>query len=253
MAESNADKPFEPTEHRLSKARERGEVPSAADTIGSAAVLALALTLIAVGPWAFERFGLLFERMVALAALQDRGPAVLAALWACAYTLAPVACVIVCVPAVVALVVAFVLIGPVASFEPLAPKFERLNPADGLKRIVSLRGLFDVVKGLIGVAAILAAGAATLRVRLGPIASTWDAPSTAALASAASAIGLLLVVLAAVALVLSVPDLMFQRWWFRRQQRMSREELERDMKETEGNPEVKRERMRIRYEQSQQG
>jgi type III secretion protein U len=59
------------------------------------------------------------------------------------------------------------------------------------------------------------------------------------------------VVLSAVALLVSVPDLMFQRWWFRRQQRMSREELEREMKDTDGNPEVKRERMRLRYEQSQ--
>jgi flagellar biosynthesis protein FlhB len=251
MAESNADKPFEPTQHRLAKARERGDVPPAADTIGSAAVLALALTLIVVGPWAFVRFGLLLERMVALAALQDRGPAVVAALWAFVYTLAPVVGAIVCVPAVVALVVGFVLIGPVGSFEPLAPKFERLNPVEGLKRIVSLKGLFDVVKGLVGVAAIFAAGLVTLRVRLGPIASTWDAPAAAALASAASAVGLLLVVLSAVALLVSVPDLMFQRWWFRRQQRMSREELEREMKDTDGNPEVKRERMRLRYEQSQ--
>jgi type III secretion protein U len=114
-----------------------------------------------------------------------------------------------------------------------------------------LKGLFDVVKGLVGVAAIFAAGLVTLRVRLGPIASTWDAPAAAALASAASAVGLLLVVLSAVALLVSVPDLMFQRWWFRRQQRMSREELEREMKDTDGNPEVKRERMRLRYEQSQ--
>lgn len=250
MADSNADKPFEPTAHRLSKARERGQVPIAADTIATAAVLALALTLIAVGPWAFMRFGLLFERMIVLAALQDSAPAVLAGLWAGLYTLAPVVGVVVCVPAVVALGVGFVLTGPVASFEPLAPKFERLNPAEGLKRIFSLKGLFGLVKGLIGVAAIFAAGVLTLRARLGPIASTWDAPAVAALASTASAIAILLVALAAVALAVSVPDLLFQRWQFRRDQRMSHEEMRRELKDTEGDPEVKAERQQMRYEQS---
>lgn len=134
--------------------------------------------------------------------------------------------------------------GVVFSAEPLKLDFSRLNPAKGLKRLVSLRLLKELAKNLIKLA-IYGTGAflfirnvaqdAGERARDG-----WQLATL--LAESASRLLMLFIFLAAAVAVL---DQLLARSEFARQMRMSRREVTREMREREGEPRQKQKRRQI--------
>lgn len=245
MAESNAHKKHLPTARRLLEARRRGEVPHAADTVSAAALIAATLASAAIAPLVRERFGGWIDTLLALSRRVDDPAALAAAMRIVSTEIAPLLVAIAGLPAIAALVVAFVISGPVLSGQPLAPRAERVSPAAGLRRIFSALGLFNVVKGLVGVTVSVATAVLLLRGWVREVAGLWQADASGALATVTTLLLLLSCVLAVATLVLSVPDLIFQRWHFLREKRMDDTELKREQKDQSGDPEQKAERKRL--------
>jgi len=138
--------------------------------------------------------------------------------------------------------------GWVFSTEQVAPRWSRLNPVQGIKRIFSLRGLVEVAKALAKGLVIggFALGCMTwargqvLTLGVEPLGSAMDdAGYLVAMTLAACSFGMLVVALA---------DAPFQIWSHQRELRMTRQEIREELKETEGRPEV---RSRIRALQQQ--
>jgi type III secretion protein U len=154
---------------------------------------------------------------------------------------------------VVAIIVATDLItgmaatfGPVFSFEPVKPKFDNINPAQGLKRIASLRNVVEFAKALIKV--IILAGAFWLVLR-GAIQALFEMPHCGKTCLAEMAIATVkpLAATAAVAFVaIGLLDLLVQRRLFLRDMRMTRTESKREVKDLEGDPLIRGERRRMR-------
>lgn len=125
------------------------------------------------------------------------------------------------------------------TFEPLIPKFSKISPLSGLKRIFSVEG---AVNGLKGVVKIVVVGFA-MWLALAPQVVRLDT------IVAADLVELMLVIrdvavrmMAAVLIVMAFVaglDYFFQyRRWYKRL-RMTREELKEEYKQTEGSPEIK--------------
>jgi type III secretion protein U len=154
---------------------------------------------------------------------------------------------------VVAIIVATDLItgmaatfGPVFSFEPVKPKFDNINPAQGLKRIASLRNVVEFAKALIKVAILAGAFWFVLR---GSIQALFEMPSCGKTCLAEMAIATLrpFAATAAVAFVaIGLLDLLVQRRLFLRDMRMTRTETKREVKDLEGDPLIRGERRRMR-------
>lgn len=127
--------------------------------------------------------------------------------------------------------------------KPLAPKFERINPAQNIKRIVGAQALVELVKSL---AKLLIVGLA-VRSALG---AAW--PDFMALPQG-DAISLgymvqhyavkLLLVAGLAYLVLAIADYAWQLWRHEQQLKMSKQDIKQEMKESDGDPLVKQ-RMR---------
>jgi flagellar biosynthetic protein FlhB len=133
--------------------------------------------------------------------------------------------------------------GPVFSFEPLKPDFDRINPASGLKRLFSTRLLFEALKNLIKLGLFATAIYAILD-SLMPL--VFGLVQTDPLAY--SRIGLdtvigLLFKLALVMLVIALLDFGYVRWDYAKRMMMSRRELREELKRREGDPKI---RARIR-------
>ncbi len=125
------------------------------------------------------------------------------------------------------------------TLQPLQPKFSKLNPLPGLKRVFAGPQLVDTLKACL-LATILGATATFyLNRQWMHHAELLAMPLPAALAEGGRLLlgGLLLLVgvLAAFALV----DVPLQRQVLQRRLRMSVEEMKKEMKEVEGNAEVK--------------
>ena len=125
------------------------------------------------------------------------------------------------------------------SADPLKPKFSKISPLAGLKRLFSAQALANFAKGLIKLAVIGAVMVALLwpqRHRLEGLVQT-DILGTLLLTRSLS-LDLLAAVVAILFLVAAADYLFQYRQWFERQ-KMSLREMKEEFKQTEGDPMVK--------------
>src|SRR4051812_32340722 len=125
------------------------------------------------------------------------------------------------------------------SADPLKPKFSKISPLAGLKRLFSSQALANFAKGLVKLIVIGAVMLALLwpqRYRLESLVQT-DILGTLLITRSLS-LNLLAAVVAILFLVAAADYLFQYRQWFERQ-KMSLRELKDEFKQTEGDPQVK--------------
>ncbi len=134
------------------------------------------------------------------------------------------------------------------AFRAIRLDFNRINPVQGFKRMFSLRSVFELLKALLKVAIVGYVGYIVLRrewknVLIYPVMSPVEAMShlTNVMFSLALQTGTAL-------LALAVFDYFFQRWEYEKSLMMTRHELKEEMKDIEGNPEVKRRQRQMMME-----
>lgn len=237
------------SEKRLRDAREKGDVPRSRDL--SAALIALVSvgTLLAMRPWLgthlrnLMRIGLVYGREQAMgtAAL---GAAANAAGAEALKLLAPLFGV-----ALLATLLSPALAGGFAfSTEALMPKPERLNPIEGFKRLVSLRGLVELGKSLLKVALIGGVLTWVLWNSRVELLATGRGNVQSGIDAALDVIGRAALLFACALAVVGFVDMLWQRFDFARRMRMTKQELRDEHKETDGSPET---RSRVRSVQQQ--
>lgn len=252
-AETEQNKSEEATPFKLKRAREKGNVARGAD-LGFFAMLAgFALFALVAGA---SMIRLLAESMrhvilmsPALAADPQQTPALLGAI--CVPLFQSIALLGGTIVLVVALFEIVQVRGLVFSLQPLKPDFNRLNPGKGLKRLFSVRMLKETLKNVIKLAVYSLAAYFTIRTVFDSFATTIvDAPG---LSRAMDAGGMrLLFVFVLLALIFAGVDQVIVRGDFRKQMRMSRRELTREVKDREGEPRIKRRRKQLHAEFAKQ-
>ena len=147
-----------------------------------------------------------------------------------------------------AILVNVVQIGFLFSTKALEPKFSRLNPLEGLKRMFSMRTLFELAKSiaktvLIGVIGynLVIENANTLSQMAGDNINASISAIGGSIVDAGFRIGLAL-------LIIAIIDFVYQWFKFERDLRMSKYEIKMEYKQTEGDPQIK---SRIRQKQRQ--
>jgi type III secretion protein U len=130
----------------------------------------------------------------------------------------------------------------VFSFTPLTPKFERINPAQGLRKLFSTRQLFELGKVLTKIALLAGAVSWSLARSLDSVLKMAYAPVTDLL-SVSGDIVLSLMTSAALVYALDAAfDYAHQFHEFMKGQRMSIEEVRREFRDAEGDPHLKSQR-----------
>ncbi|MCH7345290.1 flagellar type III secretion system protein FlhB [Pelomonas sp. CA6] len=251
---SSADKTEKPSEQKLRKAREQGQVARSKDIAAAVGLLLGLKLLVWLAPGYLEDFRRLFQLALAplaqagggdaLQALQTLwGEAAHEALWLFARMVLPLFVLPLAVVAAAQLGG-----GLVFATRQWAPQFSRLNPLSNLARLFSAKHHSDLaatllkVGGVLGVLVWLSTSTARDFVQLQAL------PLSDALARAAALVMDALLTLAAVLALYALVDLPLQRLLFLRGQRMSKQEVKDEYKQNEGRPEV---RQRIRQLQQQ--
>lgn len=235
-----SDKTEEPTPRKLRKAREQGDSPiSGAVGQGIAFVGAFALC-----PAAIEAAASRISTMIR-ASIAQPPPAFNT--WAIARDVLVLSLPVIAVSAVLASAVGFVQSGGVFATNTLTPDFSRLNPASGLKNLVSSQRIISVARAL--VAALLVGYLATrlLVDHAADIARTVGEPALGMFA-AGHLLKRLGWIAALVGLALGAVDLVIVRRAWLKRNRMSKDEVKREYKESEGDPELKAARKRAHQE-----
>ncbi len=240
-AETTGQKTEKPTPKKLRDARKKGQIARSPDLVGWVAlfvatfVIPSSMVVMADGLRQIMHDGLLAARtgddgQVFSSAMPILGLVV--------RTLTPLFFVIV----IVTIVGMVVQGGVTLSLHPLKPKFERISPKSGVKRLFSSQSLVDTGKAILRlvvlVVLVLNVTTAAVAGHLGGAAT--DLSSTLPLLGADV---LTLVRLAAVAgIIVGLGDYAFQRHKTAKQLKMSKYEVKQEAKNTEGDASMKHRR-----------
>ncbi len=136
--------------------------------------------------------------------------------------------------------------------EALHPKWERLNPATGIKRLLSLRGTVEASKGLLkmGLVAGLCYSALRGAVDSGELLNTMREPLPETIAVVGGLLWTMGLRVSIVLLVIAVADYAYQKYDFEKSLRMSLSEIKQENKQSDGDPQIKARVRRLQREMS---
>ena len=253
MAEdSDLEKTEAPTGRRIEQAREQGQVPHSRE-LGSFLVLIVsAATIWFLGSWFSQRLADLFRRSLAwdsrVVSEPEYGLVRFASLsWSALEIFWPLVLAMV----VAALAPPFLL--NAWNFAPKAftPDLSRLNPLNGIKRVLSWNGLAEMIKavakaGLIGGVAVWVIWRDQEQ-----LFSLLSLPLESGLAVAGDIISWSFLLIVAAMFLIVAADVPFQLWQYYDKLKMTKEEVKQEHKEMEGSPEVKGRIRRMQREAAQ--
>ncbi len=231
-----SDKTEQATPKRLAKARREGDSPISAALSQSVGLMAALCVVGGVVALTAEQAGALLSR-----ALQH--PSEPASPATIARVVLSISLPVVAVAAAASTAVSLLQTGGAISANRLAPSLDRLNPLTGLKNLFSWQRVVGTARALLA-ASLVSYFALRQLESHAPDFSASIGNARAAAVLAASVAGKVTWFAAAVAVSLGLLDLLLtRRAWFQRH-RMSKDEIKREHRESEGDPALKAARRR---------
>jgi flagellar biosynthetic protein FlhB len=132
------------------------------------------------------------------------------------------------------------------TFKPLLPDWNRLDPLQGLARIVSWQGVIEMLKAIIKTVLIGGIAAWVIWHNSGAVLGLVTEPLNSGMVHLVRLLGSSFLIMAGSMILVTAVDVPFQVWDHGRKLRMTREEVRQENRETEGDPQVKQ---RIRTQQ----
>ncbi|MBR3663781.1 MAG: type III secretion system export apparatus subunit SctU [Desulfovibrio sp.] len=241
------EKTEQPTPKRLRDVRQKGQVAKSQDVGSSLSVLSIALYFLVMGKDMLE--SLLTLTQVPMQLLRQPFeialPRALEVISTCTLHL---------VLPLMAMVMGVVLcanlaqVGFLFSPEAATPKLENLNPGQWFKKVFSLKNAFELFKNILKVTVLTAAVyiiftdhlPQLFRIPQSNLGNMW-----LVLGDTANS---LILTSACIFCVLAALDFFFQKWQFTKQNMMSKDEIKREYKESEGDPLIKGKRKQLHQE-----
>lgn len=121
----------------------------------------------------------------------------------------------------------------------LKPKFNRLNPLEGMKKLFSLQNLVELVKGILKLVILIALTYGLLKADMAATIKTMylEIPKSVTFMLGMLRTLIIRIVIAFVAI--AALDYLYQWWNFENKMKMTKQEVKEEFKQTEGNPEIK--------------
>ena len=123
--------------------------------------------------------------------------------------------------------------------KPLKPKFSRMNPISGFKKIFSAQALFELVKAIIKIFIILFVAYRTLEGDKDKLLLLYDIPFSEAIAYIGSVAINVGFTISITYLLIAFGDFVYQKHKFNEDMKMTKQEVKDEYKNIEGNPEIK--------------
>ena len=123
--------------------------------------------------------------------------------------------------------------------KPLQPKLNKLNPLNGFKRMFSARALINLLLSLVKIAVFGFISYSVIKDNIGLILNSYDVNIEDNLGLLFDIIFELGIKISAAYIILGVADLFYQRWKFKQDIKMTKQEVKDEYKNQEGDPKVK--------------
>ena len=123
--------------------------------------------------------------------------------------------------------------------KPLKPKFNKLNPINGFKRIFSLQKLVELLKSIVKITIVVIVVYNQLKDKWPLIFNMYDMPLLQGVIAAGKILTDTGFIISLIFMVVAFADFGFQKWKFHEDMKMTKQEVKEEFKSTEGDPQVK--------------
>lgn len=147
----------------------------------------------------------------------------------------------------VSILINIVQVGWKVTTKPMKPKFSKLNPLNGFKRIFSKDSMFELVKSIAKIGLILYVAYSSIRGHQDELFLVYDIPLMQVVLLVGSIVIDAGLRISLVYLLIGIADWFYQKHKFKEEMKMTKQEVKDEFKNTEGNPEIKgRQRSKMR-------
>lgn len=240
------------TPRKRSKARSEGQVAKSADLIAAVMLTTAFILLLTTGKHISSQLTDITVRIlsnpdVSQITVDGIVPLLTSYFLKVTILLAPfISCLI-----IAGIAINYYQVGFQLSPKAITPNIVKLNPINGIKRIISIRGLVELVKGILKIAIIAYIGYSTIYPERGNLMAL-------ALSDIATSghviIGIIFSITWKVCLVLfilGIIDFVYQKYEFEKSIKMTKQEVKDEYKNVEGNPVIKQKIKSVQMQMAQ--
>ncbi len=237
------DKTEEPTAKKLGDARKEGQVAKSTELVTGAGLLTLFLSVKLFAGFMGKKFMEGFSTIYKYIGLYDDENFTFKALGG--ILLEAVKIIVI---ASLPLMLAAMLIGMIVNIaqvkweptaKPLMPKFNRLDPISGFKRMFSMDKLIELLKAVLKIAVIIYICYDTLKDQWELIIALYDYNLMQGLSIILLLVTDLGIKISVLFVIIGFADLIYQKYKFKKELRMTKQEVKDEFKQQEGDPQVK--------------
>lgn len=241
------EKTEQPTPKKERDARQKGQVARSQEVVTTVSMFGTIAVILAMGGLIWNRLTTLIDQIAAIAARRENVSLSegLALTWDVG-----VAITIPILGAVIFLAIAanMMQFGVLASLEAVQPKLERISLIGGFKRIFSGKQLVELLKSILKIVFLSVLLYYVLNEAIGPFISAVSCGMDC-IATVTDSVTRRILIFSAVAfIIVAVADFYYQRYAHTKSLMMSKEEIKREYKESEGDPHVKGHRKQVAME-----
>lgn len=150
--------------------------------------------------------------------------------------------------AVMGIFINFAQVGPLFTMEPLKPDFKKLNPIEGAKKIFSKKNIVEFVKSILKTIFLGYLVYRVIKEVINPLLLVPFAGIEGVVAILNPIMKMFAINICLAYIVVAVADIFFQRKQHTKDLMMTKDEVKREYKEMEGDPQIKGERRHLHQE-----
>ena len=240
------EKTEEPTGKKLNDARKEGQVAKSKEIANAFGILALFIILKVyvgtIGTRFIESFHVVYGQIPELVKMYNGNLSVASLqvlLRSMMLRLLTIIAPVLLIGVMVAVICDIVQVKWRPTTKPIKPKFSKLSPVKGFARIFSPNSLVELLKSLLKLVVIGYVVYSYLKGRVGQIFLLYDITLNQAIGLIGEIAIDLGIRIAMVYMVIAFLDFWYQKWKFRQDMKMTKQEVKDEYKNQEGDPQVK--------------
>ncbi|MDY4126953.1 MAG: flagellar biosynthesis protein FlhB [Lachnospiraceae bacterium] len=240
------EKTEEPTAKKLEDARKEGQVAKSKEIANGLGLLALFLLLKimvgSIGTSFLESFSMVYNRIPVICKLNG-GASPMGDISVLLRTVMLRLLIILLPVLLIGFAVAFVSdlfqVKWRPTSKPLQPKFSKLNPLNGVKKIFSAQSLVELVKSVAKILLIALVTYSYIKKKSGLLYALYDMSMMQAVNLIGETVIELGIRISAIYMIIAGADFMYQKYKFKNDMKMTKQEVKEEYKNAEGDPEIK--------------
>ncbi|MCY6370376.1 fused FliR family export protein/FlhB family type III secretion system protein [Clostridium ganghwense] len=239
-AGDSGDKTEDATPHKLNEAKKKGQVAKSKEVASALTLLASTIIIITLGQYIIGSFkdnivqfiGSYLNTELDYNSLYS---IVILVLIRIAVVFLPVA-----IPIMIIGIGANLLqTGYIKSLEPIKPKLSKINPISGLKKMFSVRTVMNLLKSIAVIVVVGLVGFNFLKSNFHQIFNIGSLKISAIVSTLLKLMGDIFFRVTLIMVAIAIIDFMYQKYQFKKDMKMSKQEIKEEFKQQEGDPQVK--------------